>query len=81
MRCGCPECGAYMANSEGLQMGCVCPQCGCRCRDCLGTNTLISREALQSMKKMNWMTPNFESEIPSGDDFLQDEERDPSEKG
>lgn len=50
MRCGCPDCGAYMVHSEGLHMGCVCPECGTRCTDCLGTNTLISREQLLQLK-------------------------------
>ena len=50
MRCGCPDCGAYMVHSEGPAMGCVCPECGTRCRDCLGTDTLISRESLARLK-------------------------------
>lgn len=80
MRCGCPECGTYMAQSEGLEKGCVCPQCGARCKDCLGTNTVISREALQALKKTDWLTPNFDSEVPSEDEAPADETRDPSEK-
>ena len=28
MRCSCHECGVYMAQSEGLELGCVCPACG-----------------------------------------------------
>ena len=51
MRCGCPDCETYMVHSEGLALGCVCPACATRCRDCLGTNTLMSREALQAMKQ------------------------------
>lgn len=51
MRCGCTECGAYMAHSEGLALGCVCPQCGNRCTACLGTNTVISREELKRWKE------------------------------
>lgn len=50
MRCGCPTCGTYMVHSEGVKLGCVCPGCTLRCTDCLGTNTLISREQLQRMK-------------------------------
>lgn len=48
MRCGCQRCGAYMAQSEGLELGCVCPECGYRCKLCLGTNTVIDREALRA---------------------------------
>lgn len=47
MRCGCPSCGTYMIQSEGLQLGCVCPECGYRCKQCLGTNTVVSREDLK----------------------------------
>lgn len=80
MRCGCPACGTYMAQSEGLELGCVCPQCGTRCKDCLGTNTVISREALRSMKTTAWITPSFDSEVPEDERPPEDEARDPSEK-
>ena len=49
MRCGCPECGVYMIQSEGINFGCVCPECLFRCRMCMGTNTVVSREALRSL--------------------------------
>ena len=49
MRCGCPECGAYMIQSEGLDVGCVCPECLFRCRACMGTNTVVSRENLRNL--------------------------------
>lgn len=35
-----------MIQAEGTQFGCVCPDCLNRCRDCMGTNTVISRENL-----------------------------------
>ena len=44
MRCGCPQCGTYMIQSEGIDFGCVCPECLYRCRACMGTNTVVSRE-------------------------------------
>ncbi len=50
MRCSCHECGVYMAQSEGLELGCVCPACGYRCKACLGTNSVVSRENLKSLK-------------------------------
>lgn len=40
-----------MAHAEGMELGCVCPECGRRCRDCLGTDTLISREEILAMKR------------------------------
>ena len=49
MRCGCPECGAYMIQAEGVHLGCVCPECLFRCRACMGTNTVVSRENLRNL--------------------------------
>lgn len=49
MRCSCHVCDTYMAQSEGLELGCVCPQCGYRCKACLGTNTVVSRDALKNL--------------------------------
>jgi len=49
MRCSCKECGTYMVQAESDHLGCVCPECGYRCRDCLGTDTVVSREQLKSL--------------------------------
>ena len=49
MRCGCPECGAYMIQAEGVHLGCVCPECLFRCSACMGTNTVVSRENLKNL--------------------------------
>lgn len=49
MRCGCPQCGIYMIQSESLDLGCVCPECLYRCRACMGTNSVVSREALKNL--------------------------------
>ena len=49
MRCGCPECGTYMIQAEGLDLGCVCPDCLFRCRAYMGTNTVVSRENLKHL--------------------------------
>ncbi len=46
MRCSCKECGTYMIQADSDLLGCVCPDCGYRCRDCLGTDTVGSRENL-----------------------------------
>ena len=53
MRCSCRYCEseAYMIQAESDRLGCVCPVCGARCTDCLGTNTVVSREAIQAMKR------------------------------
>ena len=49
MRCSCKECGTYMIQAESDRLGCVCPDCGYRCRDCLGTDTVVSRERLREL--------------------------------
>jgi len=49
MRCGCPECDAFMIHAEDAD-DCVCPDCGHRCHACLGTNTVWSREKLAELK-------------------------------
>lgn len=49
MRCGCPQCGTYMIQSEGPDVCCVCPECLYRCRACMGTDTVVSREALSKL--------------------------------
>ena len=49
MRCSCKECGTYMVQADSDLLGCVCPDCGYRCRDCLGTDTVVSRENLRAL--------------------------------
>lgn len=49
MRCACQVCDTYMVHSEGLELGCVCPACGYRCKACLGTDSVVSRENLKSL--------------------------------
>ena len=48
MRCSCQVCGTYMVQSEGLEKGCVCSACMARCKQCLGTDSVVPREALSS---------------------------------
>ena len=50
MRCSCHVCDTYMVQSEGLELGCVCPQCGYRCKACLGTDSVVGRDALGALK-------------------------------
>ena len=49
MRCSCHKCDTYMVHSEGLELGCVCPNCGYRCKACLGTDSVISRDSLKGI--------------------------------
>ncbi len=49
MRCSCKECGTYMVQAESDHLGCVCPDCGYRCSDCLGTDTVVSRDRIAAL--------------------------------
>ena len=59
MRCSCHVCDTYMNHSEGLELGCVCPECGYRCKACLGTNSVVSRDALKNLGR----DPDFLNKI------------------
>lgn len=50
MRCTCRNCGTYMVQAEDGKLGCICPECFNRCRDCLGTDSVMSREQLMELK-------------------------------
>lgn len=39
-----------MVQAEDGKLGCICPECFNRCRDCLGTDSVMSREELAAMK-------------------------------
>lgn len=48
MQCGCPECGALMAQSvHGLESECRCPYCDYSCSACLGTNSVQKKGEYQ----------------------------------
>ena len=49
MRCSCKVCDTYMIQAESSLLGCVCPECGYRCNDCLGTDTVVSRDQLSRL--------------------------------
>ena len=49
MRCSCPNCGEFMEHAE-TSASCVCPNCLARCTACLGTDSVISREAFLRMR-------------------------------
>ena len=49
MRCSCRKCGTYMIQADSDQLGCICPSCFNHCRDCLGTDTVVSRDRLASL--------------------------------
>lgn len=42
-----------MVQAESMSLGCVCPECGYRCRACMGTNTMMDRDAVKSLKALH----------------------------
>ena len=77
MRCSCHQCDTYMNQSEGLELGCVCPACGYRCKACLGTNSVVSRDALKNLSRdpsfLSEIFSDPESPVPSAPRFEKDE--------
>ena len=73
MRCSCHECDTYMVHSEGLELGCVCPNCGYRCKACLGTNSVISRDSLKNIQFnptiMDDIMSSFDEPEPDDEDW------------
>ena len=58
-----------MIQSESLRLACVCPSCLYRCNACMGTNTVVPREALKELAfrpKVAEEEPEELDEIPSG---------------
>ena len=49
----CPRCGTPMSGG-------VCPECGYRCTACLGTDTVVSREALKDLKFVPWISDDID---------------------
>lgn len=69
MRCSCHVCDTYMVHSEGIELGCVCPECGYRCKACLGTDSVISRDSLKGIANnpiiMRDIMTSFDPEAPA----------------
>jgi len=61
-----------MIHSETEGQACVCPECGYRCNACLGTNSIITREQLASLRNVEWFTPVFDR--PLNDEEAKDNE-------
>ena len=82
MRCSCRQCGTYMIQADSALLGYVCPDCGNRCRDCLGTDTVVSREHLKDLGADPRFSPEnlrkvFERPIQSAEAETEaDEDRD-----
>ncbi len=72
MRCSCKECGIYMVQADAPHLGCVCPECFYRCTDCLGTNTVVSRESIRALA----FDPRFQPENLAANFVRKDEDDD-----
>ena len=73
MRCSCKVCDTYMIQADSDLLGCVCPECGYRCRDCLGTDTVVSRDRLRDLAfdprfQPDAIASNFTAEESGSDD-------------
>jgi hypothetical protein len=47
-----------MVQAESDHLGCVCPDCGYRCNDCLGTDTVVTKDRLRDLA----FDPRFDPE-------------------
>ena len=63
MRCSCRKCGEYMVHENAGLGACVCPVCGEKCTDCLGTDSVISKEAFERIKDDPVLQAAFISDI------------------
>ena len=70
MRCSCKECGTYMIQADSDVLGCVCPDCGYRCRDCLGTDTVVSRDRLAALA----LDPRFDPDTIAANFRVEEEQ-------
>ena len=70
MRCSCTVCDTYMVHSESMALGCVCPECFYRCTDCLGTNTVVSRDSIKALA----FDPRFNPENLAANFVKKDED-------
>lgn len=68
MRCMCRNCGTYMVQAEDGMLGCICPECFSRCRDCLGTDSCLTREQIRQMKEDPFMADVFMSRREDSED-------------
>ena len=66
-----------MIHEEGgRNLCCCCPDCGYRCSACLGTDSVLSREAIRAFKAGTPVERLAEME----DQLLEDEQEEPQEE-
>mgnify|MGYP007056178547 CR=1 FL=1 len=67
-----------MVQAESDHLGCVCPVCGYRCNDCLGTDTVVSRERLAELAfDPRFFPENIRANFENQEDETEEEDRDP----
>jgi hypothetical protein len=60
-----------MVQAESDHLGCVCPDCGYRCTDCLGTDTVVTKDRLRDLA----FDPRFDPEnLAASFETAEDEE-------
>jgi hypothetical protein len=60
-----------MVQAESDHLGCVCPDCGYRCTDCLGTDTVVTKDHLRDLA----FDPRFDPEnLAASFETAEDEE-------
>jgi hypothetical protein len=60
-----------MVQAESDYLGCVCPDCGYRCTDCLGTDTVVTKDRLRDLA----FDPRFDPEnLAASFETAEDEE-------
>jgi hypothetical protein len=57
-----------MVQAEDGKLGCVCPECFNRCRDCLGTDSVMSREELKELKENPVLAAMFMASRDDGEE-------------
>lgn len=70
MRCGCPQCGDYMVQTESGEIRCQCPNCGQSCNACMGAGKALTREDIARLREGTMPSPlPEETEADSGPFF------------
>ena len=62
MRCACPNCGAFMPQSD-TALQCTCPDCGHACAACLGQTTQpLSIDAIRARAALSMLQTEDEND-------------------
>lgn len=70
MRCGCPNCGDYMIQTEGGEVRCQCPHCGHTCDACMGAGRVLTREDIARLREGTLLPPASQEEETKADNLF-----------